>query len=102
MLKNIRSGGTMKLQTRYPFIGLIVLIAMIISIALPTTAFADGAPPPPPAPAGSGPQTSATTTNISTILSKASSTGTDVVVVNKRGHKVALASQEAAKVVATS
>jgi hypothetical protein len=102
MLKNIRSGGTMKLQTRYPFIGLIVLIAMIISIALPTTAFADGAPPPPPAPAGSGPQTSATTTNISTILSKASSTGTDVVVVNERGHKVALASQEAAKVVATS
>jgi hypothetical protein len=102
MLKNIRSGGTMKLQTRYTFIGLIVLIALIINIALPTTAFADEAPPPPPAPAGSEPQTSATTTNISTILSTASSTGTDVVVVNRRGHKVALASQEAAKVVATN
>ncbi len=80
-----------------------VLLVLAMSALRTVPVFADdGTPPPPPAPAGSGSQTSATTTNISTILSNAASTGTEVVVVNDRGHKVSLASQEAAKVVATS
>jgi hypothetical protein len=44
----------MKAQTQFAFIGLIVLIALITSIALPITAMADGAPTPPPPSDSSG------------------------------------------------
>ena len=44
----------MKAQTRFAFIGLIVLIALLTSIALPITAMADEAPTPPPASDSSG------------------------------------------------
>ena len=44
----------MKAQTRFAFIGLLVLIALVASIALPITALADGAPTPPPSSDSSG------------------------------------------------
>jgi hypothetical protein len=44
----------MNSRTRFTFIGLMLLMALVTSIALPITAFADGAPTPPPSPDSSG------------------------------------------------
>ncbi len=77
---------------------MIVLLALVSAISVIPARADDGAPPPPAAP--SGPAAEVTTAAAPTVLSQVPA-GTDVVVVNDRGHKVSLATQEAAKIVAS-
>jgi hypothetical protein len=90
----------MKAQTRFMYFGLIVLLALLASLALPVTARADGAPPPPPAsPAGTDASVKSPATP-ATSLSQVPA-DTSVVAVNKKWRAEPLATQAAAKIVDT-
>ncbi len=82
------------------YASMILLLALVSAISVIPARADDGAPPPAVPAAPSGPATEVTTAAAPTILSQVPA-GTNVVVVNDRGHKVSLASQEAAKIVAT-
>jgi hypothetical protein len=74
---------------------MIVFIALLSAFTVIPARADDGAPPAPAAPAGPSAKTASTSSVLSDVPA-----GTDVVVVNRSGHKVALASQEAARIVA--
>ncbi len=81
------------------YASMILLLALISAISVIPARADDGAPPPPAAPAAGDPA-QVTTAAAPTVLSQVPA-GANVVVVNDRGHKVSLASQEAAKIVAS-
>ncbi len=83
------------------YASMILLLALISAISVIPARADDGAPPPAVPAAPSGPAAQVTTAASPTVLSQVPA-GTNVVVVNDRGHKVSLASQEAAKIVATN
>ncbi len=80
------------------YASMILLLALISAISVIPARADDGAPPPavPAAPSAAGRPCQVTTAASPTVLSQVPA-GTNVVVVNDRGHKVSLASQEAAQ-----
>jgi hypothetical protein len=78
-----------------------VLMVFAMSALMAFPVLADDGAPPPASPAGNSPTAPTTTSGNKTDLSKVPS-GTDVVVVNRKGAHVPLASQEAAMLIATS
>src|ERR1700690_343177 len=74
---------------------MIISITMVSAFTVVPARADDGAPLPPASPASPASAAVHTPANLSGVPA-----GTDVVVVNRSGHKVALASQEAARIVA--
>src|ERR1700690_2123359 len=79
---------------------IIALLALISAISVIPARADDGAPPPPAAPAAAEGPAGVTTAAAPTLLSQVPA-GTNVVAVNNVRHKVSLASQEAAQIVAS-
>jgi hypothetical protein len=96
-------GGKMNSRVRVIFYAMmIVLLALLSAFSVIPARADDGAPPPAVPAAPSAPKAAEVTTAAApTVLSQVPA-GTDVVVVNTARHKVSLASQEAAKIVAAN
>src|SRR6202142_4036928 len=80
---------------------MILLLALVSAISVIPARADDGAPPPPAAPAAAEAPAEVTTAVAPTVLSQVPA-GTNVVVVNNSRHKVSLASQEAARIIAAN
>ena len=84
-------------RVRVIFYGMMIaLLALASAFSVIPARADDGAPPPP---TGDSVATASSTAGTAAVLSQVPA-GTEVVAVNERGHKVALASQEAARIVA--
>jgi putative surface-exposed virulence protein len=90
----------MNSRSRIIFYASMILLLALISAFSVIPARADDGAPPPAVPAAGSPA-EATTASAPTILSQVPA-GTNVVVVNNSRHKVSLASQEAAKIIAAN
>jgi hypothetical protein len=73
---------------------MVLLLALISAFSVIPARADDGAPPPPAAPASPAKAATIAPSGVSNVPA-----GTDLVVVNRSGRKVALATQEAAKIV---
>src|ERR1700690_2454185 len=91
----------MNSRSRIIFYASMILLLALVSAFFVIPARADDSTPPPPAAPVVGDPAEVTTSAALTVLSQVPA-GTNVVVVNNSRHKVALASQEAAKIIAAN
>src|SRR6202142_3775656 len=91
----------MNSRSRIIFYASMILLLALVSAFFFNPARPDDTPPPPPAAPVVGDPAEVTTSAALTVLSQVPA-GTNVVVVNNSRHKVALASQEAAKIIAAN